>query len=377
MTEHSPSRRTATVRWENGWSHPVQFGHDGGMTSFVPALELNAAFYVEVVRPLVQSYDHAASLLGWGSDVLGYDTERSTDHGWGLRLQVFVAESDVAAVRAVVDGGLPESFRGWPVRFGWEDPEHEGPIDVRHFVDVTTLGGWLSGQLGVDSRPGLDVVDWLVMPQQHLLGVVRGAVYADPCGELANVRRDLAYYPDDVWRWMLACQWRRLAQEEHLIGRAAQVGDELGSRVAGVRQVREIMRLAFLLDKAYWPYTKWFGTAFAELSLASTLAPMLDAAVAAEKYPAREEALCAAYELLADRHNELGVTSSIESRTRQFFDRPFRVLAADRFAFATRDTVVDPMLRGFPMLGSVDQFADSTDVLSGAGEARKLRAMYA
>jgi len=47
--------------------------------SFRPATELSRAFYVEVVRPLLAGRAHSAGLLGWGSDVLGYDTERSTD----------------------------------------------------------------------------------------------------------------------------------------------------------------------------------------------------------------------------------------------------------------------------------------------------------
>ncbi len=52
---------------------------------FVPGRELSRAFYHEVVRELVRDVEHSAALLGWGSDVLGFDTERSTDHGWGPR----------------------------------------------------------------------------------------------------------------------------------------------------------------------------------------------------------------------------------------------------------------------------------------------------
>ena len=63
---------------------------------------------------------HSAALLGWGSDVLGFDTAVSTDHGWGPRMHVFLAASDVDAVRRDMDAGLPEQFRGWPVRFGWD-----------------------------------------------------------------------------------------------------------------------------------------------------------------------------------------------------------------------------------------------------------------
>ena len=64
--------------------------------SFVPGLDLARDFYADVVRPLLQEefpgLDYAAALLGPGSDVAGYDTERSTDHDWGPRLQVFLGE---------------------------------------------------------------------------------------------------------------------------------------------------------------------------------------------------------------------------------------------------------------------------------------------
>jgi len=59
-------------------------------TEWIPGLELSRGFYHDVVRPLLGDVRHSAGLLGWGSDVLGYDTARSTDHGWGPRLLVFV-----------------------------------------------------------------------------------------------------------------------------------------------------------------------------------------------------------------------------------------------------------------------------------------------
>lgn len=70
------------------------------------------------------------------------------------------------------------------------------------------------------------------------------------------MRRLLAWYPRDVWLWLLAGQWDRLAQEEAFVGRAAQVGDDLGSRIVAARQVRELMRLCLLLASRYTPYAK-------------------------------------------------------------------------------------------------------------------------
>src|SRR4051812_46805881 len=212
--------------------------------TFVPGTQLSGAFYAQVVRPLVGSRPHGAALLGWGSDVLGFDTERSTDHGWGPRVLVFLAEHDaVDAVRSAVSAELPERFRGWPVRFGWD------AVDPTDHVTITTLPTWLLDHLGFDATAGMSTLDWLLTPQQQLLGVTAGRVYVDPTGELAAVRTSLAWYPDQVWRWLLACLWHRLAQEEAFVARATEVGDEAGSAVVAARLVRDTMRLAMLIDR--------------------------------------------------------------------------------------------------------------------------------
>ena len=53
-------------------------------TRFVPGLELSHACYVEAVAPLLAkhypSLIHSAGRLDTGSEVLGFDTERSMDH---------------------------------------------------------------------------------------------------------------------------------------------------------------------------------------------------------------------------------------------------------------------------------------------------------
>ncbi len=339
--------------------------------TFQPSLELNAAFYQEIIEPMVRPVPHSAALLGWGSDVLGFDTARSTDHGWGPRLQIFVGDDAVEDVRAVIEAGLPGMFHSWPVRYsrGEDDP-------VVHRVDVTTLRDWLTDRLAIDPRPGLSSIDWLVIPQQALLGVVSGRIYADPAGELAAVRVTLAWYPRDAWLWLLACGWRRLDQEEPFVGRTAEVGDELGSRIVTARQVREIMRLAFLLESTYAPYSKWLGTAFARLRSAADLAPLLHRALDAAAHPERESALVPAYELLAGLHNRLAPTSQLDPTTRFFYDRPFRVLGAGRFVDACLEAIDDARLRELPLVGSVDQFADSTDVLAYPTRAARLRAIY-
>ena len=165
---------------------------------------------------------------------------------------------------------------------------------------------------------------------------------------------------------MVACQWQRVAQEEAFVGRTAEVGDEVGSRLVAVRQVHELMRLWFLLHREYWPYMKWFGSAFAQLPGAAELSSLIDDVMQAAVWPARQRALVEAYEFVARGHNEAGITGWVDPTVRPFFGRGFLMLMSDRFVDACLERVSDPWLRSQPLIGSVDQVADSTDVLSVA-----------
>lgn len=331
--------------------------------AFLPAQELSAGFYADVVAPVLGSTGHAAGLLGWGSDVLGYDTERSMDHDWGPRLVVLVDEPET--VRKQIEAVLPDEYRGYPVRFG------SSVHAVEHRVTVARLSDWLCGHLGFDATQGIGVDDWLVTPQQQFLGVVKGQVYADD-GRLAPVRAALAWYPDEIWRWLMACQWTRISQEEPFMQRTHEVGDELGSRIVAARLAREVLRLALLQSRTYAPYTKWLGTAFARLGHPDGLDRALAETVAAGNFAVREHALVTAYRLVAERHNALGITPGLDPEPRPFFDRPALVLDAARFAEACHATVSDPRLKRVGPIGSIDQFVDSTDVLSNPSAYRRL-----
>ncbi|WP_046500546.1 hypothetical protein [Streptomyces odonnellii] len=98
----------------------------------------------------------------------------------------------------------------------------------------------------------------------------------------------------------------------------------------------------------------------------------LRGAVTASDHATREQHLCAAYEFVAGLQNETGQARPVDPSCRPYHSRPFLVLRADRFARALAETVTDPVLRDLPLSGSVDQWADSTDLL---GQPRLLRAV--
>jgi hypothetical protein len=344
--------------------------------AYIPGLQLAHEFYAEVVRPLLDeqfpALRYAAALLGPGSEVPGFDSERSTDHDWGPRLQVLLSNDDAArhgtAITAMLAGRLPASFRGYRVAF----PVTREPAGtVRHRVEVADLGAWLIGQLGFDPRLAVTLSDWLATPEQRLAEFTAGAVFRDEPGELTRARGDLAWYPRDVWLYLLACQWRRIEQEEAFPGRCAEVGDDLGSAIVTARLARDLMRLCLLMHRRYPPYSKWLGTAFARLPGTSGLSASLSAAISADGWRSREQHLCDAYESVARLHNQLGFTPPLDTSTRGFYDRPYQVIAAIRFTKALQAAITDPRLRELPLTGAVDQFIDSTDA---SADFRLLRA---
>jgi hypothetical protein len=335
-----------------------------------PGGELARAYYVEVVGPLLASafpgMPHAAGRFGSGSDVLGLDDAMSRDHDWGLRLSLFVPPAMVPAVDAELARTLPPSFSELPTRFAFT-----GQADERHHVDVGTLSGLLRDRLGFDPRAGMSTSDWLSVTGQAVLEVTAGPVFADETGAVAEVRRVLEWYPDDIWRYVLASDWSRLEQELPLMGRAADSGDELGSRVIAARLVHVAMHLAFLLERRWAPYSKWFGTLFSQLSLATVTADRLAGAASGETWQQRQGNLASALQVLLDAQNGLGL-SYVAEATIPFWDRPY-VHPDSRIIAQLMDGVTDPTIRALPVgVGSAEQRTDNVALLTDAAARRSL-----
>src|SRR5260370_41587888 len=102
------------------------------MSAFLPGLELCRLFYWEAVRPILDTafpgLPHSAALLGSGSEVLGYDTEMSTDHDWGPRVMLFLEEGEHTrrqkGILQALRRGLPPYVRGHPPRCPAPRPPH-------------------------------------------------------------------------------------------------------------------------------------------------------------------------------------------------------------------------------------------------------------
>jgi hypothetical protein len=101
--------------------------------------------------------------------------------------------------------------------------------------------------------------------------------------------------------------------------------------------------------------------------------------ILADRFPALR---CAAGARLRSRrgmHNALGITEPLTTTVRPFFGRPFRVIALNGFAGALLDQIGDESVRMLlerPVIGGLDQFSDSTDLIENPLWRPLLRQFY-
>ena len=339
--------------------------------------ELARGFQRDVVAPLLAErmpgLRYAAGRLGHGSDVLGLDDATSRDHDWGCRLTLLVDSGSgdaVPAIAGLMETSLPGSYQGFPVRF-----PASGQTARRHWVDVATVGDFASALLGVSPAGGLTAADWLSLTGQSVLEVTAGPVFADQTTELGPLRELLRWYPPDLERYVLASAWRRIEQFLPFVGRTAERGDDLGSRLLSARLADDLMWLAFAVSRRWPPYQKWRGTMFGTLPVASSLAGPLDAALTAPSWRARERAIADAAEALAAAQRRLGLPVPGKVIV-PFWDRPYLSLN-EAMCTDLLTGISDPGVLALPPgIGPVERWADSVDVLSSPGRRAATRPLY-
>src|SRR5215204_6514047 len=194
--------------------------HEGGP---LKGLELSRRFYFEAVRPILDhsfpDLDHAAARIHFGSEVLGFDDEMSRDHYWGPRIQLFLRDlSRAGELNECLARELPTDFAGFPTHFGRTEEAGmvgmksvtSGPVD--HRAETLVLRDYVRFWLGLNPLEGFTTVDWLVTPSQKLLEWTAGEMFYDSIGELTRLRELLAWYPEDVWLFVMAGHWGQIGE---------------------------------------------------------------------------------------------------------------------------------------------------------------------
>ena len=334
------------------------------MAEFIKGLDLCRGFFSDAAKPVLDrhfpSLTYSAGLIGYGSDVLGYDDEVSRDHMWGPRFYLFLDPADLSCKDEISDAfsrELPYEYRGYSVNFTEPDPDDNGVQHpqfissgrVNPLIFIQTFDEFLEEQLGTNDIEHLTATDWLTFSEHRLLSLTAGELFHDGLG-LKKRLEPVRYYPEDVRRYRIAANWDIIASEQAFVKRCADVGDDIGSVITAARIAERLMRLCFLYRKQYAPYSKWFGTAFAHLDVSDALKEALHRALHAQGIGEREEQLVRAQALAAALHNESGITAPVEYEIESYYGRDIKVIFADKFAEAVTETLAGTPLAEIPLL---------------------------
>ena len=280
-------------------------------------------FYSTTVAPRVVGIPHAAALIGPGSEVLGFDDATSEDHDFGTRVQLFAADAAGAGALAIAT----ESLRSGTIET-WAAPD------------------FFAARLGFDAPEPPTFAQWLATPTQVLAELTGGGVFHDD-DVLAPRRANLKWYPEDVWRLVLAAAWLRVAQHQPLHGRAGLVGDALSARVMAARLAHDAMRLTFLIERRWAPYDKWLGTALRTTALGEQVESGLEAALAGRDAKRQAERLNGVFGVLGDATNSLDLAPAVPTAPVRFWSRDIWTIGADRFTLALTAAIRAAAIRDY------------------------------
>jgi hypothetical protein len=259
----------------------------------ISGLELSRQFFHQAVAPVLAraapSLRYTAGRFGARSDAYGLDDAISRDHGWGPGCSLLLDEAALptaAMLDEALRNELPPHFRGYPTSYdGMSMAAVDGP-PIKHGIEISTPDRYLQAALGL-SGAGLGVEDWLAADEQSLLEVTAGELFRDDL-RFAETRAQLAFYPDDLRRHLMAVEWTKIAVEQAFPARAGSRGDMAGAAIVLARLAESAMRLCFYVERAYPPYAKWLGSAFRRLQSGAALHALVAETLAAGEWHERD-----------------------------------------------------------------------------------------
>jgi hypothetical protein len=360
------------------------------MGDFIKGLELCEQFFIEIAQTIFEQefpgLAYSAGLIGYGSDVLGYDDETSTDHMWGPRFYLFLSERDIQLKTDILDAistHFPYTYKGYSVNFSEPDPNDNG---VRHpvfisegrcspLVFIHTFEEYIRSYLGVSALDTLDERDWLAFSEHRLLALTSGKLYVDRLDLRAKLNR-LSYYPEPVRLYLIASNWSLIAEEQAFMRRCFDVGDTVGSALVCGRIAERLMRLAFLYCGRYAPYSKWFGTAFSRLPVDKSIKAAISAALLAADIDEREDKLVTAQKLLADLHNASGITDYVDVKIEAYYGRKIKVIFADKIVAAVIQKLAGTVFEDYPLIGTLSAVANFTTISDEPDRREAIKGLY-
>jgi hypothetical protein len=323
---------------------------------FIKGLKLNEGFYADIIKPLLDkkypNLIYSASLMGYGSDVLGFDTKISMDHNWGPRLQLFVNESElINELNNYFRSELPFQYKKFPVNYTM--PNYDNTVNmkytdnypVNHLIEISTFEDYLNNRYSIKKISNFQNKDWLDFSDQILLEITSGTVFYDGLEKVNNTRKELKFYPLDIWKLRIAILWNHVWNKEPFIGRSIEINDYIGLKINTLRIVNYLIKILFYLEKRYIPYSKWIGLAFKQLSIFNDVNNII-INILNENIPEKIEGnLCLLYEKVIEIQNKSKELPYIKNKIRDFFGRPYKVIFSENIVKDIKNCIEDKEIK--------------------------------
>jgi len=346
------------------YTYFIKSQEDFKLKEFIKGLDLSESFYNEYGLAVIQQnypdLKFSAGRITAGSDIIGYDDIVSTDHNWCPGFMIFLNECDINIrdeLQDVFQKNLPHIYKGFDVL--------SNSIWICTMKEVTDMY--------IGEMPQNDI-DWLTISEHRLLGLTAGRIYIDMLN-IEETRRKLSFYPQDVKLYLIASQWSIIAEEQAFVKRTSDVGDELGSSLICARSAERLMRLCFLYKNKYAPYSKWFGTAFKQLSL-DNIHDEITAALSANTIAERENHIVNAQVLIAELHNACNITKPFDIKVHEYYGRGAKILLTDDFADIVQEKITNQELKKCFLIGSMSQIGNLNHLWDNPENRDKIQQLY-
>lgn len=221
-------------------------------------LKLSRLYFEEYGLPMIREkfpkYEDriAAGLVGPGSECFGFDDAISRDHDFGPGFCIWLTKEDYKKIGKALQkeyDRLPKEFMGYARLDTQNAGKRVGVFSIRKFYkDI--LG--FKGAVDTDEK-------WLYTDDEKFAHAVNGEVFVDGPGVFTEMRKQIQkYYPDRVWRRKIArCAALMSQTGQYNHPRMLRRGDTVSASVYLADFCRETMRMMYLLNRRFAPYSKW------------------------------------------------------------------------------------------------------------------------
>jgi len=310
-------------------------------------LEISKAFFEEYGKPMLENEFSSllpylsAGLFGSGSECFGFDDEISRDHDFEPGFCIFLPDENTVDRKQAF--ALERAYAKLPKEFMGLKRNMLSPVGgARH--GVLRTDEFFKEKIGLENGLFTDE-DWLKTPEYALAEVTNGEVFFDNYGEVTQIRKALAFYPDDIMKKKLAGNLLLMAQSgQYNYKRCIDHNEQAAAQLAVFEFVKSASEVIFLLNGKYQPYYKWSFRSLRKLETLSLEAEIMEylmttdneSETAEEKYYAIEGIAADIIDVLIDK----GLTKA-------------NCGDLEKHAYSVNDSIEDSSLRNLHILAAI------------------------